>query len=319
MGQFPDEPSTFPLVVAGDSVGTLRVAPRVAGSSYSAADGRVLGALAPQVAVVVHALDLAGALEVQRDRVVAATRSERDRLRQELHDGLGPTLAGTALGLQAARDALAAEDAETLGRLLDRIGSEVDLAVADVRRVIDDLRPAELDEGSLDLAVRRRAASVASVVDVDVDVGAIPELRPEVEIAAYRIASEALNNVARHAGAQHVRLAVSVGDGSLTLRVADDGSGIPESAPAGVGLESMRRRAAGGRRRLRRRLRPGRHRGHRKASPMTAETAGLGTAGAAPRIRVVVADDHPMFRFGLLAALAGAARGRGRRRGCGRH
>ncbi len=242
-GAVPQTAVTFPLVVAGDSVGTLRVAPRVAGSSYSAADGRVLGALAPQVAVVVHALDLAGALEVQRDRVVAATRSERDRLRHELHDGLGPTLAGTALGLRAAQDALAAEDDVTLGRLLDRIGAEVDLAVADVRRVIDDLRPAELDEGSLDLAVRRRAASVASVVDVDVDFGAIPELRPEVEIAAYRIASEALNNVARHAGAQHVRLAVSVGDGSLTLRVADDGSGIPESAPAGVGLESMRRRA----------------------------------------------------------------------------
>ena len=130
-----------------------------------------------------------------------------------------------------------------LERLLDRIAAEVDLAVADVRRVIDDLRPAELDDGSLDLAVRRRAASIASVVDVDVDVGPLPDLRPEVEIAAYRIASEALNNVARHAGAQQVRLAVSAGDGSLTLRVADDGSGIPECAPAGVGLESMRRRA----------------------------------------------------------------------------
>ena len=150
-GAVPDTAVTFPLVVAGDPVGTLRVAPRVAGSTYSAADGRVLSALAPQVAVVVHALDLAGALEAQRDRVVAATRSERDRLRAELHDGLGPTLAGTALGLQAARDALAAEDPDTLAMLLDRIGREVDLAVADVRRVINDLRPADLDAGNLDI------------------------------------------------------------------------------------------------------------------------------------------------------------------------
>ncbi len=73
--------------------------------------------------------------------------------------------------------------------------------------------------------------------------GTLPALSPEVEVAAYRIASEALNNVARHAGAQQVRLAVSAGEGSLTLRVADDGSGIPEDASAGVGLESMRRRA----------------------------------------------------------------------------
>jgi signal transduction histidine kinase len=242
-GHVPDTAVTFPLVVAGDPVGTLRVAPRAAGSSYSAADGRVLGALAPQVAVVVHALDLAGALEAQRDRVVVATRAERDRLRAELHDGLGPTLAGTALGLQAARDALAADDPDTLGRLLDRIGAEVDLAVADVRRVIDDLRPADLDDGNLDVAVRRRAASIASVVDVEVEVEVPPDLRPEVEAAAYRIASEALTNVARHSGARQAQVAAAAADGTLTVRISDDGTGIARSATAGIGLESMRRRA----------------------------------------------------------------------------
>ena len=245
VGKVPDTAVTLPLVVAGDPVGTLRVAPRVAGSAYSAADGRVLAALGPQVAVVVHALDLAGALEAQRDRVVAATRSERDRLRAELHDGLGPALAGTALGLQAARDAVAADDPDTLGALLDRLGAEVDLAVVDVRRVIDDLRPADLDDGSLDLAVRRRAAAIAPVVAVDVQVGVLPDLRPEVETAAYRITSEALTNVARHAGAHHAQVAVAVADGSLTVRVADDGTGIagPAGTGTGIGLDSMRRRA----------------------------------------------------------------------------
>lgn len=242
-GEVHESAVTLPLVVAGDLVGSLHVAPRAAGSGYSAADRRVLEAVGPQVAVLVHALGLAAELEAQRDRVVAATRSERERLRGELHDGLGPTLAGTSLGLRAARDALAAEDDVTLSRLLDRLGAEVDLAVADVRRVIDDLRPADLDDGSLDVALRRRAAAIAPAVEVDVEVGALPDLPPEVEAAAYRITSEALANVARHAGANRARVAVGVDAGELLVRVVDDGTGIPDRAPRGVGLGSMRRRA----------------------------------------------------------------------------
>ena len=193
-------------------------------------------------------------------------------------------------------------------RLLDRLGAEVDLAVADVRRVIDDLRPADLDDGSLDLAVRRRAAAIAPVVAVDVQVGVLPDLRPEVETAAYRITSEALTNVARHAGAHHAQVAVAVADGSLTVRVADDGTGIAGPAgTGGIGLDSMRRRAHEPRGNPAGRLHPAGHRGHRQAAAMTTETTGPDRgAGALARVRVVVADDHPMFRFGLVAALAGA-------------
>jgi signal transduction histidine kinase len=117
------------------------------------------------------------------------------------------------------------------------------VAVADVRRVIDDLRPADLDDGSLEVAVRRRAASIASVVDVEVEIEVLTDLRQEVEAAAYRIASEALTNVARHSCAHQAQVAVAAADGTLTVRVADDGTGIAQSATAGIGLESMRRRA----------------------------------------------------------------------------
>jgi len=83
------EGAALPLRVSGHDVGTLVVAARTPGEPYTEGDRRVLAALAPQVAVVVRALDLAEALELERDRVVAATRDERDRMRRDLHDGLG--------------------------------------------------------------------------------------------------------------------------------------------------------------------------------------------------------------------------------------
>src|SRR5438477_552103 len=69
------------------------------------------------------------------------------------------------------------------------------------------------------------------------------ELPAAVEVAAYRITQEALNNVVRHSGARHCRLALSVAGGGLRVEVSDDGSGIPAGAPAGIGLSSMRERA----------------------------------------------------------------------------
>ena len=238
-----EQATTLDLRVAGAEVGVLVVAPRAPGAAYSSADQRVLRALAPQVGVVVHALDLAGELEVERDRVVAATRAERDRLRRELHDSLGPSLTGAALGLRATSDALDAHRISEAERVVDRLRTEVDVAVADVRRIIDDLRPADLDDGGLEAALRRRAAALAPSVHVDVTVGPLPALPDQVEDAAYRIAGEALTNVARHSGASRACVEASIQSGSLVLRVHDDGAGIPTEVTAGVGLESMQRRA----------------------------------------------------------------------------
>jgi len=111
--------SAFPLLVGGVNVGTLNVAVRAPGESYTKGDHRLLAAFVPQVAVVVRALDLAETLESERDRVVAATRTERDRLRRDLHDGLGPSLVGIRLGLLAMQDAAAVGDAATATDLLN--------------------------------------------------------------------------------------------------------------------------------------------------------------------------------------------------------
>lgn len=235
--------ASLSLRVAGVAVGELQVGPRAPGDRYSAEDLRVLAALAPQVAVVVQALDLAAELEVQRDDVVAATAAERARLRRELHDGLGPSLSGASLGLRATADALAAGRPGDAVRLVDRVRAEVDLTVIEVRQIIDGLRPLALDVDGLRTAIRRRAASLSPAIVVDVVMDDLPDVAPAVETAAYRIAGEALANVARHARAGRVKVEVRAGDDALTLRVADDGTGFVPGASPGIGLASMRRRA----------------------------------------------------------------------------
>jgi signal transduction histidine kinase len=233
------------LRVGGRDLGMLRIAPRSPGEPYSDGDRRLLAALAPQVAVVVRALELAEALEAERDRVVAVTRQERDRLRRDLHDGLGPSLSGVGLGLQALQDAQAAGDVAASKELLGRIRQEVATAVGEIRRILENLRPAVLDRTRLSDAVRQHAAAIAGgQLDVSVDAGQLPPLPADVEAAAYRIVQEALTNVVRHAGAYHAHITLSASDGTLMVKVADDGHGIHgQSRDGAVGLASMRQRA----------------------------------------------------------------------------
>jgi signal transduction histidine kinase len=237
---------TVPLRVSGRELGRLQVAARSPGEPYSDGDRRLLAALAPQVAVVVRALELAEALEAERDRVVAATRLERQRLRRDLHDGLGPSLSGVSLGLQALHDARATDDQATADQLLARIRVEVTTAVGEVRRILDNLRPAVLDGTRLADAIQRHAAAVSTgPLEVSVDAATdLPTLRPAIETAAYRITQEALTNVVRHAGAHHAHVTLDASDAALTVTVTDDGHGINHAThPGGMGLTSMRQRA----------------------------------------------------------------------------
>ena len=236
-----DEPgAVVPLEFAGRRVGELHVAAPSAEEDYGTAERRLLVALAAQLAVVVRAVELGVALEASRDRVVEAARAERDRLRRDLHDGLGPSLTGMGLGLQAVADLVEGPSAVTL---VERIREEVTTAVAEIRRIIDDLRPSVLDTAGLAAAVGRHAEAVSAVLPVVVDTAGLPAtLPPAVETAAYRIATEALTNVARHSGARRAQVELTAVDGTLRVTVTDDGGGIGEPTD-GVGLGSMRRRA----------------------------------------------------------------------------
>ena len=241
----PDRIVSLPLTFAGQDLGELRVGTR-RGEPLGRADRALLETVTPLIAAVVHAVRLAEDLRAERNRVVAATERERSRLRQELHDGLGPSLTGIGLGLEAAQSSgLPPRALELVTRLRD----EVTAALEETRRIIDDLRPAPLDDGDLVAALRHRvdtAAAAGLAVSLRVE-GALPLLPPDVEAAAFRIVEEALTNVVRHAQASTCTVTVRA-DGELRVTVDDDGVGLTgtELRPrrGGVGLWSMRDRAA---------------------------------------------------------------------------
>ncbi|MFD7341263.1 histidine kinase [Streptomyces violascens] len=244
-GSPPVHGHTLALAVGGQDAGTLEVARRNTADTYTEADVRLLSAMTAQIAVLVRALELTEALGAERDRVVAATRAERDRLRRDLHDGLGPSLSGMSLGLQAASHALAGGDVAGCAPLLDRVRNEVANAVTEIRRIIDAQRPTVLDTLKLVEAVRRYVRTLPPGLSADIDVAELPPLSPEVETAAYRIVTEALTNTVRHACAHRCEIRLAPRDGSLHIVVSDDGTGIVTATTSGVGLTSMRHRAQG--------------------------------------------------------------------------
>jgi two-component system, NarL family, sensor kinase len=245
-------PLHLPLGQGGGSLGALTVGRRDLREELTARERRLLADVARQVAIAAHAVLLDRALRRSRQRLVMATEEERRRIRRELHDGLGPALAGVALGVDAARNILR-RDPGSADTLLADLKHETLGCVTEVRRIVDDLRPPALDELGLLPALAAFADRLSTrdeSLHVTLDVpDFLPPLPAAVEAAAYRIAVEALTNVSRHAQAQSCQLSIGVSpgtgpDGELTVEVRDDGIGIPALPRTGVGLGSMTERAA---------------------------------------------------------------------------
>jgi signal transduction histidine kinase len=203
--------------------------------------------IAIAVAVIRDRLFQVGLLSRSRERIVAAREEERLRLRRELHDGLAPTLAGAAIKLDQARGEVRS-DPRAAEALVDEARGDVRAAIAEIRRMARDLRPPALDALGLEGALREQAAALASrasdgpVIIVDVPTP-LPALPAAVEVAAYRIAVEAVVNVIRHAAARRCEVRLSLGRDELEVDVADDGRGVGDGV-SGVGTRSMRERAA---------------------------------------------------------------------------
>ena len=178
--------------------------------------------------------------------------SERSRILRDLHDGLGPILTGMALGLHAARN-LVRRDPESAARLLAQLEEEMHGALAEVRRLTDELRPSGLDELDLVEAIRLHAMALADRVtgtergELRIDVrttGELGSLALPMRVAVYRITCEALTNAVRHSGARCCVVSIRLDD-DLTVEIIDDGVGIPDVGTPpwfGVGLRSMRDR-----------------------------------------------------------------------------
>ncbi|MFI1415956.1 sensor histidine kinase [Streptomyces sp. NPDC020707] len=239
-----------------------------------------LGSLCAALTAAVPALLRRGPSDAHVQQAVAV---ERTRIRHDLHDGLGPLLSGIALCAGALSDrldgrgpdienspdtedgpdvepgvgvgpGLDVERALEVGPGLDieralvhRIRAEVSNAVVEVRRLVDALPPAAVASLGLVEALRDHARFVPPPTAVEIVASALPALPSAVESAVYRIVTEAMTNVVRHAGARHARVTLAGGRRALLVTIADDGRGIAR-APAGVGLTSIRHRAeaAGG-------------------------------------------------------------------------
>lgn len=233
----------IPLVYQGEMTGQLVVAIGPQRLELSPTDKRLLADLTRQAAAAAHSVLLTRELQRSRERMVSALEEERRRLRRDLHDGLGPALAAQTLKAGSAR-ALFARDPQRAKALLEELEVDAQTAIADVRRLVYNLRPPVLDELGLAGAIRRTAAAHARSMRMTVQMPArLPPLPAAVELAAYRIAQEALTNVTRHARARRCRVRLTITD-DLTLEVTDNGIGLGAAAALGVGLRSIRERAA---------------------------------------------------------------------------
>ena len=233
----------LPLAYQQEPIGELRLAPRALGESFSRADWRLLTDFARQAGLAAHGVRLTTDLQRSREHLVTAREEERRRLRRDLHDGLGPVLASLAMQADGARDWLHSEP-ERVDATLIEVTAKAQAALQDIRRLVYDLRPPALDELGLIGALRQTAANMPEGLHVEVAApDALPPLSAAVEVAVYRIAQEALNNVVQHARARNCTMRLSVQD-ELQLEISDDGAGLATEARAGVGLISMRERAA---------------------------------------------------------------------------
>ncbi len=244
----------MPLSYAGAQIGRLVLAGHHRSIDLSPSDRRVLRDLGSQIGIALHAsqserqaVRLAEDLQRSRAGLVTAREEERRRIGRDLHDGLGPELAGLTMTLEAARD-LVRPDPIHAEELLAGLLEQADVAVDHVRRISHELRPPALDALGLIGALRSHAIGrhrVPVSVDAPTELSGLPAA---VEAAAYLIALEALRNVDVHSGAAACRLTLCVDEPprprALRIRIEDDGVGIPDDAQPGVGLVSMRERAA---------------------------------------------------------------------------
>jgi len=242
----------YPLIYQGETVGQLIAGPRGYGESFSQADRRLLESIALQAGSAVYSVQITDALQRSRQQLVTTREEERRRLRRDLHDGLGATLAGLNLEAGVLRRSIR-RDPEKAEAVVDEFRKDLRAAIDDIRHLVYELRPPTLDQLGLVEAVRNQASQCSwlegqggTVLQVKVETPeALPPLPAAVEVAAYRIVQEALTNVVNHAQAQRCVVRLELFADALKVEVVDDGVGLTNSRQQnhGLGLLSMRERA----------------------------------------------------------------------------
>ena len=243
----------LPLTYQAERVGELTLAPRAPGESFSTADMKLLNIIAQQAGVIAHTVRLRDELrqlnrdlQQSRERLVTAQEEERRRLRRDLHDGVGPTLASLTQRLDTAADFIKSDPDKSI-QLLHDLKGQVKGTVAEIRRLVYALRPPVLDEFGLVSAIQEHVAPYTGPNGLQITFEAtkpMPPLPAAVEVAAYRIALEAFTNIINHAQASACQIKINIQKDLLLLEISDNGTGVPSDTHKGIGLTSMSERAA---------------------------------------------------------------------------
>lgn len=244
VGRVDGNVEEVPVVYQGETLGSLLVPARPGETRLTARDLDVVHVLALHCGPALHGARALVDLTDAHRRVVEAREEERRRLRRDLHDDLSPSLAGLSLG--AAAVALrAAKAAPDLAHDAAQLHADVRSTMAQTREIAYGLRPEVLDDAGLVAALRTRLhGQHDDGLDVRI-VGPLDrlDLPASVDVAALRIAQEAVSNVRRHAGATTCTVTVELAAHDLWVTVTDDGVGLPGRLVPGIGLTSMRERA----------------------------------------------------------------------------
>lgn len=231
------------LRAKGRVIGVLSVLSEKPGW-FSERDLELLDSIGDQVRLAIES----ARLHEQAERI--AVIEERGRLARELHDSASQSMYSLTLFAEACRrHQLAGEQTQSL-EYLERIGQTAEAALKEMRLLVYELRPVELDRDGLLGALQNRLQAVErrAGVKVELHAAATPELSTEAEDAVYRASQEALNNALKHSAAKSVRVTFDQSDDRFTLLVEDDGVGfdtVAASAAGGLGLVSIRERIEG--------------------------------------------------------------------------
>ena len=231
-----------PLLVRGAVIGVLDVMNKPTG--FTVEDARIISLLADQAAIAIENARL------RQQEGHLAVLEERQRLSRELHDSVTQALYSVTLFADAATRLLAADDSARALAHLQQVRSIAQEALREMRLLIFELRPLDLQEQGLVAALKARLAAVENRAGLPVEFQVEGEKRlpADVEDVLYRAAHEALNNVLKHAHAQHATVRLQLGEARVRLEVADDGVGfdlIEARATGGLGLGGMRERVQG--------------------------------------------------------------------------
>lgn len=248
-GKLIGEKLDLPLRYQNETVGRLVVSPRSPSETFNEREQKLLADIAAQTGAMANAVRLTAALQRSREKLVLTREEERRRIRRDLHDELGPTLASQTFAFDAILELLETNPQEA-ARLLRGLKSQNQETVADIRRLVHELRPPALDElgllGALQAHIAKLNGRTTLPINITTSPYPLPPLSAAVEVAAYRIVLEAITNVVRHAQAKYCQVELKVvqnGRTYLYIEVDDNGRGLPADLRPGVGLISMQERA----------------------------------------------------------------------------